>query len=120
MKWLAYFCVLIQVACSDDTANIPLYTVQRGPFSVTHFEGGEVQAADGEVITSPRIGGRLKITDLAPEGSQVAIGDLVIQFDPAEFVDDMSNREAQLVEAQSNFEKAKAQRNQRLPTETQN
>lgn len=114
MKRLAYFCVLILVACSFDAANVPIFTVKRGPFSVTHFEGGEVQAADGEVITSPRIGGRLKITDLAPEGSQVAIGDLVIQFDPAEFIDDMSNREAQLVEAQSNFEKAKAQRNQRL------
>ena len=59
-----------------------------------------MQAANGEVITSPRIGGRLKITDLAPEGSQVEIGDLVIRFDPAQFIDDMNNREAQLLEAQ--------------------
>ena len=73
MKRLAYFCVLILVACSFDAANVPLFTVQRGPFSVTHFEGGEVQAADGEVITSPRIGGRLKITDLAPELSLIHI-----------------------------------------------
>lgn len=108
LPWLALS------ACSTDTADTAVHTVQRGPFSVTHFEGGEVQAAEGEVITSPRIGGRLKITDLAPEGSHVEIGDLVIRFDPADFLDGMSNREAELLEAQSNFEKAKAQRNQRL------
>lgn len=114
MRLFVFFCALALVSCSDETAHIPLHTVQHSSFEVTHFEGGEVQAADGEVITSPRIGGRLKITDLAPEGSHVEIGDLVIRFDPAQFIDDMSNREAQLLEAQSNFEKAKAQRNQRL------
>ena len=114
MRSLFFFCALALIACSEETAQIPLHTVQRSSFQMTHFEGGEVQAADGEVITSPRIGGRLKITDIAPEGSLVKIGDLVIRFDPAQFIDDMSNREAQLLEAQSNFEKAKAQRNQRL------
>ena len=114
MRLFVFFCALALVSCSDETAHIPLHTVQHSSFEVTHFEGGEVQAADGEVITSPRIGGRLKITDIAPEGSHVEIGDLVIRFDPAQFIDDMSNREAQLLEAQSNFEKAKAQRNQRL------
>ena len=114
MRLFVFFCALALISCSDETVHIPLHTVQRSSFEVTHFEGGEVQAADGEVITSPRIGGRLKITDLAPEGSHVEIGDLVIRFDPAQFIDDMSNREAQLLEAQSNFEKAKAQRNQRL------
>ncbi len=114
MRWRLLFCAFALAACSDETAEFSLHTVSRGAFSVTHFEGGEVQAADGVVITSPRIGGRLKITDLVPEGSQVDVGDLIIRFDPAEFTDDMSNREGQLLEAQSNFEKAKAERNQRL------
>lgn len=114
MRFICLLCLLCIGACSGAPSDVPLHTVERGPFSVTHFEGGEVQAAEGDVITSPRIGGRLKITDLAPEGSQVDVGDLIIRFDPAEFIDDMSNREGQLLEAQSDFEKAKAQRNQRL------
>jgi HlyD family secretion protein len=102
------------ISCSELPLNIETYTVERGDFVVKHFEGGEVRAAHGEVIMSPRISGRLKITDLAPEGGHVEIGDLIIQFDPAEFEDDMRDREGRLFEAQSNFEKAKAQRNQRL------
>jgi len=102
------------LACSELPPDIETHRVERGEFVVTHFEGGEVRAAHGEVIMSPRISGRLKITDLAPEGDHVEIGDLIIQFDPAEFEDDMRNREGRLFEAQSNFEKAKAQRNQRL------
>ncbi len=114
MRAIPLLCALCIGACSGAPSDVPLHTVERGPFAVTHFEGGEVQAAEGEVISSPRIGGRLKITDIAPEGSQVDVGDLIIRFDPAEFVDDMSNREGQLIEAQADFEKAKAQRNQRL------
>ena len=111
---LPMLCACFFSACSDLPPDIETYTVERGEFIVTHFEGGEVLAAHGEVITSPRIGGRLKITDLAPEGERVDVGDLIIQFDPAEFEDDMRDREGRLFEAQSDFEKAKAQRNLRL------
>ena len=111
MMRLFFIAVLLgSISCSEPAKNVDTHVVERGEFVVAHFEGGEVQAATGEVIMSPRIGGRLKITDLAPEGEHVDVGDLIIRFDPAEFQDDMLDREARLQQARSDFEKAKAQR----------
>ena len=106
--------VLVLCACGGAPPDLPTAEVVRGDFAVTHFEGGEVRAASGEVVASPRIGGRLKIVHLWPEGEQVDVGDLILQFDPAEFEREMLDREGQLEQAHSDFVKAKAEREQRL------
>jgi len=105
---------ILLLACDKADPNLATYQVERGEFLVTHFEAGEIQAVRGEIVMSPRIGGRLKITDMAPEGEQIDVGDLIIQFDPAEFEAQMLDREALLEQAHSDFAKAKAQRNQTL------
>ena len=110
----AVFCALVLCACQGAPPDLPTVEVGRGDFAVTHFEGGEVRAASGEVVASPRIGGRLKIVHLWPEGEQVDVGDLILQFDPAEFEREMLDREGQLEQAHSDFAKAKAERGQRL------
>ena len=110
----AIFCALVLCACQGAPPDLPTAEVVRGDFAVTHFEGGEVRAASGEVVASPRIGGRLKIVHLWPEGEQVDVGDLILQFDPAEFEQEMLDREGQFEEAHSDFAKAKAERGQRL------
>ena len=110
----AVFCALVLCACQGAPPDLPTAEVVRGDFAVTHFEGGEVRAASGEVVASPRIGGRLKIVHLWPEGEQVDVGDLILQFDPAEFEREMLDREGQLEQAHSDFTKAKAEREQRL------
>ena len=105
---------LLACACHNASPDRPTLTITRGRFQLTHYEGGEVKAAGGEVIVSPRIGGRLKIVHLFPEGERVEIGDLLLQFDPAEFEREMLNREGQLEQSQSDHAKTKAQRAQRL------
>ena len=110
----AVFCILVLCACQGAPPDLPTAEVVRGDFAVTHIEGGEVRAASGEVVMSPRIGGRLKIVHLWPEGEQVDVGDLILQFDPAEFEREMLDREGQLERAHSDFVKAKAEREQRL------
>ena len=110
----AIFCALVLCACQGAPPDLPTAEVVRGDFAVTHFEGGEVRAASGEVVASPRIGGRLKIVHLWPEGEQVDVGDLILQFDPAEFEREMLDREGRLEQAHSDFAKAKAERGQRL------
>lgn len=107
-------CALLFCACQPAPPDLPTATIARGEFLVTHYEGGELKSAGGEIVQSPRIGGRLKIVDLFPEGEKVAVGDLLLQFDPAEFEREMLDREGQLEQAQSDFAKAKAQRVQRL------
>ena len=110
----AIFCALVLCACQGAPPDLPTAEVVRGDFAVTHFEGGEVRAASGEVVASPRIGGRLKIVHLWPEGEHVDVGDLILQFDPAEFEREMLDREGRLEQAHSDFAKAKAERGQRL------
>ena len=97
----AVFCALVLCACQGAPPDLPTAEVVRGDFAVTHVEGGEVRAASGGVVASPRIGGRLKIIHLWPEGEQVDVGDLILQFDPAEFEREMLDREGQLEQAHS-------------------
>lgn len=105
---------LLASSCETVPEDFPTQTLERGDFFITQIESGEVKAAGGEVIISPRIHGRLKIVYLFPEGEHVQVGDLVIQFDPAEFEEEMLDDEGRLEQATADYEKAKAQRGQTL------
>lgn len=107
---LGIYFFLIEAILSD----LPTHEVKRSAFQITQVEGGEVQATSGEVVTSPRIGGRLKIIHLWPEGARVAVGDLLIQFDPAEFEKEMLDEEGNLERAQADYDRTKTEREQRL------
>lgn len=105
---------VLAAACGGPPADLPTLEVQPGGFLVTVIQSGEVQAVRGDVIVSPRIGGSLKIIYLFPEGEMVDVGDLVLQFDPAEFEKEMLDREGQLEEAVADHARAQAQREQTL------
>jgi len=106
--------LLLVVSCETVPEDFPTTKLERGDFYIPQIESGEVQAASGEVVVSPRIRGRLKILHLWPEGAQVEVGDLLLQFDPVEFEVGMIEREGQLEQAVADYEKAKAQRGQRF------
>lgn len=100
--------------CGGPADDFPAVTLARGSFPVTQTEGGEIQAARGESITSPRIGGELKIVYLYPEGEQVDIGQLVLAFDPAEFEREMLDREGRLEQARADLDRARAEMGQTI------
>ena len=83
--------------------DAPTVAVRRDQFRVFHLEAGEIRAARGEKVSSPRVRGDLKIVRLWPEGSRVEVGDLLLQFD-------RSQHEQWLKDAASDLEKAKADR----------
>jgi len=61
--------------------------VMQGEFVISlKLKGGELEAIKSEQITAPQVNGNLKITKLWPEGEKVEVGNLVIQFDPTEFL----------------------------------
>lgn len=105
---------LLVASCETVPEDFPTRVLERGDFYIAQIESGEIQAASGEVVVSPRIRGRLKILHLWPEGAQVEVGDLLLQFDPTEFEVGMIEREGQLEQAVADYEKAKAQREQRF------
>lgn len=87
--------------------DAPTVAVRRDQFRVFHLEAGEIRAARGEKVSSPRVRGDLKIVRLWPEGSRVEVGDLLLQFD-------RSQHEQWLKDAASDLEKAKADRERAL------
>jgi len=87
----------------EESAAIASFPVQEGEFVITlTLRSGELEAVKAEQIVSPRVDGRLKITHLFPEGDVVEIGDLVIEFERADF-------EKRVTEAEQGLEAAKAE-----------
>jgi multidrug efflux pump subunit AcrA (membrane-fusion protein) len=109
-RWLAAGLLLAGLGgCGSARTETATVTLKKAPFPVTQVEGGEIRASSGEQISSPRIGGRLKIVYLYPEGQQVDIGQLVLAFDPAEFEREMLDREGRLEQARAEMVRAQAE-----------
>jgi hypothetical protein len=74
-----------QLAAPTDS-SIPSYPVQQGEFVISlKLKGGELEAIEAENIVAPRVRGQLKIVELFPEGEQVEVGDLLVQFEQTDF-----------------------------------
>lgn len=58
-------------------------TARRSTLAVTLTESGVLRAADSVTYRSPLEGREVEVTYLAPEGAQVAAGDLLAQLDTA-------------------------------------
>lgn len=79
-----------------------LFTLQRGEFLIDIKVEGEVKALDSYVVKAPsNIWGNARIVTLAPEGTLVKEGDLLVQFDASEFLQ-------RLMEAQNRWETTRA------------
>lgn len=103
------------VACggSGDRA-IPTATVTQGPFDVILAVPGELEAVNSVSITAPDLGRTIKITSIAEEGSRVSEGDVVVEFDQNELLDDLEQAEAKLEVAQTKIAQQKTQLDVRM------
>jgi len=91
---------------------VAAFPVRQGEFVISlSLTEGELEAVKAEQITAPNVRGQLKITSLFPEGEIVDIGDLVIEFDKAEF-------EKRLTEAEQALEAARAEREKTIANQT--
>ena len=95
-------------------ADTPTHLVERGDFIISHFEAGEIRAAEDEKILSPRVRGQLQIVHLWPEGVRVELGDLLLQFDLSEHEKWVKDEIGLLESARADMEKAQASQAQKL------
>ena len=80
--------------------------VKQGVFVITlDLKHGELGAVNAEQISSPRVRGQLKITQLYPEGEVVEVGDLIIMFDRVEFEKQVIEQEQAVEAARMELEK---------------
>ncbi|MFH1567356.1 MAG: efflux RND transporter periplasmic adaptor subunit [Gemmatimonadota bacterium] len=92
----------------------PTYTVRPRQFRVSHFESGEIRAAQADQVTAPRVHGDLKIVRLWPEGEHVEFGDLILQFDRAEAEKEVKDQAGELEQAKADLTQALAEQERRL------
>ena len=97
----------------SSSANYLTAPVKSGPFDVVVVETGELQAEHSVSITAPVLasGGRsqLAIQYLAPEGTTVDSGAMVVSFDQADQLKILADKQNELKLAMADLDKLKVQ-----------
>ncbi len=94
------------VSCSDESGSP--YRINKGDFTVSIVETGELAAVRTRSFILPRYGRywyRMKIVGLLEHGTKVEAGDSVIQLDQAEITKFVLDRETSLETQKANLEK---------------
>jgi RND family efflux transporter MFP subunit len=102
---LLFIVILIWLFSGSSSKSIPAYTVKQGEFIISVTESGEMKSATNISITAPRISGKLQIVRLAPEGTTVKVGDLLVQFDLTDVEKKISDKKNELSIAESDYRK---------------
>ncbi len=90
-------------------SGIPTTQVQRGDLQMNVYATGDLRPIHSEAMTAPPIaGGLLEITHLLHTGTRVKKGDLVMQFDPSEQEYKVEQSRSELLQADQEITKAKA------------
>ncbi len=96
--------VFIIFACSS--AERDFIKIQKGKFTASIVETGELQAVRSRTIVMPRLGweyGRSKIAAMIEEGTLVEEGDFVVQIDTAGVVKFLKEKENAFQIAEADF-----------------
>ena len=91
--------------------NLLLASVSEGVFEVQIVESGTLQALRSVTYSSSIPGSQAKILEIIPEGSQVSVGDVLVQFDKQPFVEVLDQSNAQLAQAEAELIKAREEEN---------
>src|SRR5246500_1731046 len=89
--------------------TVPTIEVKRGEFLDSMQFRGEVKALKSVTISAPAEAGDLQIIKVAPEGTVVKPGDVVVEFDKTKTVQDLAQFKSALKSAEAEIGQAKAQ-----------
>lgn len=82
--------------------------VRRGDVVVRTFARGELQAVRSVTLTAPNLFGTVQVTRLAPLGAFAREGDLVVEFDDAEVLSRLEEKQLELDQVEERIKKAEA------------
>jgi HlyD family secretion protein len=89
--------------------EIPLAQVRRGELDLQVHATGELRASHSIMLSAPAVGGdALQITHLVHTGQAVHKGDVVLEFDPSEQLYKLEQNRSELLQAEQEITKAKA------------
>jgi HlyD family secretion protein len=96
-------------------SSIPTFTVKKGPLRISVTESGTIQARE-KIVIKNEVEGQSTIIHLIEEGIEVKKGELLIELDSSNLVDQkvdqeiqVKNAEASYIDARENFEVVKNQ-----------
>jgi multidrug efflux pump subunit AcrA (membrane-fusion protein) len=90
------------------TADIPTAQSRRGEFLVMVHCRGSLVATESVQLSAPIDVQDLQIVSLAPNGSEVKAGQIVIRFDPSKSQQEMREKKVALDQAQASLDQAMA------------
>ena len=88
---------------------VPTATVTRGSLALTVFLTGELRATKQSMLTVPPVGGTLRILTMTGTGIAVKKDDAVMEFDPADQQYALELAESELLEAEQEIIKRRAE-----------
>jgi HlyD family secretion protein len=106
-------CAALGPAACDRAASrddVPTVVVTRSDVSSDVHTAGEFVATRSQLVTAPAVGGNLRLVQLAPTGTRVAAGDIVMRFDTAEQEFTLEISESEVLEAGLELQKLDADR----------
>lgn len=96
------------------TGDVPVATATRGDLEITLAVPGELRAVRSITISAPDLGGNAKVTSIVDEGTRVAEGDLLVEFDQNDLLDALASNKSDLEVAETKMEQVRAQLDVRL------
>jgi HlyD family secretion protein len=98
-----------RVAARTNGDEIPLAEVRRGEIDLQVHATGELRASHAIMLSAPAVGGdALQLTHLVRTGQSVKKGDVIFEFDPSEQRYKLEQNRSELLQAEQEITKAKA------------
>ncbi len=105
LAWAGYRIVR---SLPESQRQVPTTRVRRGDVVVKAYARGELQAVRQVTLTAPNLFGTVQVTRLAPLGAFAREGDLIVEFDDAEVLSRLEERQLQLEQIDEQIRKAEA------------
>lgn len=88
--------------------GLPTVRVARGTLDLSVHTTGELRSARSAMVAAPPVSGTLQIVRLAPSGSALRAGDVVVEFDPSEQEFTVEQSRSELEQAEQELVRSKA------------
>ena len=86
--------------------DIATFAVKRGPLTISILEAGTIKAREQEILKN-EVEGRTTILSLIPEGTRVKEGELLIELDGSELLDNKIDQQIRVENAEAVFIRAR-------------
>jgi len=99
---LAAFLLLRYSTVPEQETDQPTFTVTRGPLTISVTEAGTIRPRE-QIILKNEVEGQTVILFLIDEGTQVKKGDLLVELDASQLLDQRVNQQIQMINAEAAF-----------------